>query len=219
MQREAAMTGQILEAQRDVSELVLRNKDRWLGDFQRHLGDKAAAYRLAVVALEEARADLVEDVQVGAWLAMFPQNGGQPQAAYMPEKRLIDPLTGRQERVALPQRTFTDIRDDLLRDSEVLPAAGPVQPTTEYLRTLDRKQLVVQSVDAEGNVRPQVLQGDTREGWAGTRLHRPRVEEVKGDSMANPKRSQLPIKPLPSSPPPSWLRQVQVAIRPRPVGK
>lgn len=101
---------------------------------------------------------------------MFPQSGGQPQTAYMPEKRLVDPLTGRQERVALPQRTFTEIRDDLLRDSEVLPAAGPLQPTREYLRALDRKQLVVQSADAEGNVRHQVLTGDTEAGWAAKDL-------------------------------------------------
>lgn len=42
--------------------------------------------------------------------------------------------------------------------------------TREYLRALDRKQLVVQSADAEGNVRHQVLTGDTEAGWAAKDL-------------------------------------------------
>jgi len=30
---------------------------------------------------------------------------------------------------------------------------------------LDRKQLVLQRVDPDGSVHPQVLEGDTRAGW------------------------------------------------------
>jgi hypothetical protein len=42
---------------------------------------------------------------------------------------------------------------------------GPVQPTREFLRMLERKQPVVDRVDADGSVHPQVFAGDTRAGW------------------------------------------------------
>jgi hypothetical protein len=57
------------------------------------------------------------------------------------------------------------VLSDLRRDSEALPLCGPVQPSREFLRTLERKQLIVERVDADGTSHPLVLQGDTREGW------------------------------------------------------
>jgi hypothetical protein len=43
---------------------------------------------------------------------------------------------------------------------------GPVQPSREYLRAMDRKQLILERVDSEGLGRTVVLEGDTRTGWA-----------------------------------------------------
>jgi hypothetical protein len=82
------------------------------------------------------------------------------------DNRLVDPLTGRAEPGAVPQRIFSAVLSDLRRDSEALPLCGPVQPSREFLRTLERQQLIVERVDAEGIGHPLVLEGDTREGWA-----------------------------------------------------
>jgi hypothetical protein len=43
---------------------------------------------------------------------------------------------------------------------------GPVQPSREYLRTLDRKQLVFSRLDAEGSSHRLVLEGNTDAGWS-----------------------------------------------------
>jgi hypothetical protein len=82
--REAAMTGQILEAQRRVTELVLRSKASWTSDVERQLGDAAAGYRTAIVAIEQARERLVAELHVAAWLTRFPESVGQPQTAFVP---------------------------------------------------------------------------------------------------------------------------------------
>lgn len=150
--REAAMTDVIIEAQRDVAELILRNKDGWAKDLARHIADTAAVYRTAIVEMERAREALIAEVQLGAWLAVFPGTGGQPQIHQLPGAP--------DEQVGGP--AFNSVRDALLRDSEQLPLRGPVQPTREFLRLLERKQLVVDRVDADGTVHPQVIEGDTR---------------------------------------------------------
>jgi hypothetical protein len=48
--RASAMTGQILEARRAVTEVVQRNKEKWAGDLERHLAAAQAVYRAAIVA-------------------------------------------------------------------------------------------------------------------------------------------------------------------------
>ncbi|HXL44423.1 MAG TPA: hypothetical protein VN960_10240 [Gaiellaceae bacterium] len=50
-QRSEALFGAIVEEQRHVSDLIVRHKGGWSGDVQRHLADKAAAYRIAVVEM------------------------------------------------------------------------------------------------------------------------------------------------------------------------
>ena len=46
------MIGVVLQQQRAVSEIVARHKSGWLYDLRdRHLPDRAAAYRLAVAEL------------------------------------------------------------------------------------------------------------------------------------------------------------------------
>jgi hypothetical protein len=55
VQRSAAMTDQVLEAQRRVPKLVVHHKDAWAKDLSRHLSDSGALYRAAIVALEQAR--------------------------------------------------------------------------------------------------------------------------------------------------------------------
>jgi hypothetical protein len=67
----------------------------------------------------------------------------------MPDKRLVDPLTGRLEPVVVPQRPFTEVLNDLRRDAEELPQRGPVKVSEMGLRRLGRNQIVVQSADAE----------------------------------------------------------------------
>ena len=165
-QRSSAMVGVVLEAQRAVAELVLRNKDKWAGDLQHHLADTQAVYRAAIVALEQARAALEEEVLVGGWLSPFPASAGGLQTALLPTKQLVDPFTGRPEQVVVPQRPFTEVLSDLRRDAEELPQRGPVHVSDMGLRRLGRKQIIVQSADTEGNVRPQVLKRDTEAGWA-----------------------------------------------------
>lgn len=160
IQRSAAMTDQILEAQRRVAELVLRLKAKWQEDLARHIADAAALYRAAIVQVEQTREALADLVNVGGWLDVFPATG---QLAG--DRRLVDPLTGRPEPVVAPQRTFSEVFNDLLRDSEQLPLLGPVQPTREFMRWFDRKQIVLDRVDADGSVHPQVFHGDTHAGW------------------------------------------------------
>jgi hypothetical protein len=169
VKRSAAMSDVILKEQRRVAELVLRNKDKWAADLRRHLADGQAVYRAAIVALDQARAAFEEMVHVGGWLSPFPATAGQPPTALMPEKRLV-PFTGRAESVVVPQRSFAEVLNDLRRDAEELPQRGPVRPSPQHLRELERKHIVAQSSDAEGNVRHQLLEGDTREGWAAKDL-------------------------------------------------
>jgi hypothetical protein len=162
LQRSAAMTDQILEAQRRVAGLVLRHKDTWAKDLSRHLGDAGALYRAAIVALEQARTELAELVQVGGWLDVFPQTGGQVATGQLAgDDRLVDPLTGRPEPGAVPQRMFSAVLSDLRRDSEALPLCGPVRPTREHLRAMERGQLIAERLDAEGVGHPVVF---TRHG-------------------------------------------------------
>ena len=112
---------------------------------------------------------------MGGWLSPFPQTGGQPPTALMPDKRPVDPFTGRPEPVVVPQRPFTEVLSDLRRDADELPQRGPVQVSDMGLRRLGRKQMVVQSADAEGNVHHQVLTGETPAGWGAKDL----LERVK----------------------------------------
>jgi hypothetical protein len=156
LRRSAAMTNEILEAQRRVAELVLRSKDKWI-NLRRHIADKAAAYRTAIVALDRARADVAEEVRLGSWLDLFPATGNQPSTAYVASFKPVDPLTGQPEPVAQPQRAFSSVRDDLLRDSEQLPTLDPVQPTPESRRWLQKKNVMVERVDVEGGVHPTPL--------------------------------------------------------------
>lgn len=109
--------------------------------------------------MEQAREQLVAEVQLGGWLSVFPETGGQVQVAYVPAN---------PELVMPAGRRFNELRDDLLRDSEQLPDAGPVRPSPEYLRMFDKRQLVLERVDAEGRRHPQVFHGDTHAGWAVT---------------------------------------------------
>ena len=46
-----------------------------------------------------------------------------------------------------------------------MPLRGPVQPTRESLCMRERKQLVLQRVDPDGSVHPQVFEGDTTAAW------------------------------------------------------
>jgi hypothetical protein len=62
-------------------------------------------------------------------------------------------------------RTFGELLEDLIRDSEQLPADGPVRLSAEYVRSLDRKQLVLTRIDSDGNAHPAGFEGDTRVGW------------------------------------------------------
>jgi hypothetical protein len=39
----------------------------------------------------------------------------------------------------VPQRMFNEVLKDLLRDSEELPLAGPIQPSPDYRRWLERR--------------------------------------------------------------------------------
>jgi hypothetical protein len=166
VRRSAAMTDQILGAQQRVAELVLRHKEAWAKDLARHLGDAGALYRAAIVTLEQARDALAELVQVGGWLDVFPQTSGQVATGQLAgDDRLVDPLTGHPEPSQVPRRMFSAVLNELRRDSEALPLCGPVQPSREFLRTLERKQLIAERVDGDGIGHPVVLQGDTREGW------------------------------------------------------
>ena len=157
------MIGVVLQQQRAVSEIVARHKGRWLDDLRdRHLPDRAAAYRLAVAELERARAELVQDISLGGWLAMYPATGGQPQTGNLPATPdLPDHATG---------PTFAEVLGALRRDVEQLPQRGPVQVSDMGLRRLGREQIVIESVDAEGNAHPQVATGRTEAGWAAKDL-------------------------------------------------
>jgi hypothetical protein len=68
--------------------------------------------------------------------------------------RPFDPLTGHPEPVAAPPRTFREVLNDLLRDCEQLPLCGPIEPTADYLRWLNKNNVMLERVDAEGGVHP-----------------------------------------------------------------
>jgi len=156
VQRGMSMLGQIAEEQRQVSELIQWHKSEWRKDLERWLTDAGAVYRAAIVAMEAARADLVTEVQLGVWLNIFPETGGQVQTHLLPG----DPETLRLGGPASP-----DVLAALYRESDELPLRGPVQPSQASLRALDRKHLVLQRVDPDGSVRPEVFEGDTEAGW------------------------------------------------------
>jgi hypothetical protein len=148
--RHAAMTDNVLAEQRKVAELIVRNRDKWQADLQKSLSDAAAVYRAAIVQLEQARQELEELVQVGGWLTVFPQTGGQVQTAYLAGPKLVEPPTDRPDPATPTLRTFNQVRDDLLRDSEQLPTLGPVPPTPEYLCWLQKQNVLLERVDAAG---------------------------------------------------------------------
>jgi hypothetical protein len=84
----------------------------------------------------------------------------------MPSKQLVDPFTGAPERTVVPQRSFSEVVRDLRADAAELPRRAPAEISDLALRRLDGKQLVVESVDSEGNARPRILTGYTQAGAA-----------------------------------------------------
>ena len=152
------MIGVVLQQPRAVSEIVAKHQSRWLDDLRdRHLPDRAAAYRLAVAELERARAELVADVNLGAWLALYPATGGQPPTGNLPATPdLPDHAAG---------PTFAEVLGALRRDMEQLPQRGPVRLSDKAVRDLDRKKIILGHVDAEGDHHVQVFEGDTDAGW------------------------------------------------------
>jgi hypothetical protein len=77
------------------------------------------------------------------------------------DHRLIDPLTGRPERQTRPQRKFGELLKDLRRDADALPSSNPVQPSSkEFLRLLNRKQVVFERVEANGTVHPAFFKAE-----------------------------------------------------------
>jgi hypothetical protein len=144
----AAMTNEILEAPRRRARAAVK---REVGG-----GSRAANRRQGgrlqdwIVALGQARAELIEEVQLGAWLDLFPATGSQPLTAHVASRKQIDPLTGRPEPAVQPQRTFGSVLDDLLHDSEQLPTMGAVQPTQEFLRWQQKQNVMLERVDADG---------------------------------------------------------------------
>jgi len=66
----AAMLSVISEEIREVTRLIERAKATWTRDLNRRLEDAATAYRVAIVALAQARERVVAEVQLGAWLSV-----------------------------------------------------------------------------------------------------------------------------------------------------
>jgi hypothetical protein len=117
------------------------------------------AYRLVGV-VDGASEPLVEEVNLGGWLAVFPGTGGQPQTYQLsgaPDEQVGGPA-------------FNAMRDALHRDSEQLPLRGPVQPTREFLRMLDRRKIVLDRVDPDGSVHPAGVRGRLACGLGCQRL-------------------------------------------------
>jgi hypothetical protein len=137
--------------------MIERARGKWAEGLERWLTDAAAVYRAAIVAMEEARNRLVEEVLVGSWLTQFPEQGAQPQVHTMPPN---PHLAGDHDLAAMhPPRRFTEIRDDLIRDSETLPSAGPLTPSPEFLRMLGQPGFAAEFVDGEGRRRTRWLRG------------------------------------------------------------
>jgi hypothetical protein len=93
-QRATALLGAITEEQRRVSALIMRHQNSWADDVQRHLADKAAAYRVAILELERAREALVRSA---AWelAEHVPGNGwpaGDVPAARAPDEQVGGPV-------------------------------------------------------------------------------------------------------------------------------
>jgi len=139
-QRAAAMNGVILEEQRRISKLVLDKQADWKKELQRHITDTAAVYRVAIVDLERARQRLIEEVQLGGWLTVFPQTGGQVLTHELPG----DP----DSRAAGPP--FRQVADTLVRDCEQLAQRGPVRVTPEQLRQLEKRSVMLERVSPDG---------------------------------------------------------------------
>jgi len=155
--RARALDPVIHEEQRRVVELIQRCKEDWKKDLERHLAEQAAVYRAAIVAMEQARDELVGLVRLGGWLDVFPSTGGQVQTHQLP---------GAPDEPLVSGPIFRNVLAALLRNSGQLPWRGPIGAASkEYLRAMDRKQLLVERVDHEGVSHPQVLEGDTPASW------------------------------------------------------
>jgi hypothetical protein len=134
------MTDVILKEQRQVTDLVLRNKDKGEKDLQRQVGDAAALYRAALVAVEQARAAPTEEVNLGAWLAMFPATGVRPPTAYLAgDDRPVDPLTGRPERVSY-RRERSAMSSEICFGTGVRPARPDRQTSTVWVLSSGRRR-------------------------------------------------------------------------------
>lgn len=155
--RARALDPVIHEEQRRVVELIQRHKGAWKGDLERHLADQAAVYRSAIVAMEQAREELVGMVQLGGWLDVFPATGGQVPTHQLP---------GAPDTPLTSGPVFREVLAALLRDSVQLPWRGPIGAAIkEYMRAMSRKQLVFEQVDRDGIAHPVALEGDTAAGW------------------------------------------------------
>jgi DNA repair exonuclease SbcCD ATPase subunit len=124
-----ALSAAIADELEKVAKLVERSKESWQADIECRLVDRAAAYRVAIAAMAEARAALEAEVHMAAWLATFPESGPQPQTGLLLKDELL-----RDER----RQSFEEIVRDLQRDVEALPAAGPVPLGEDFERMLAR---------------------------------------------------------------------------------
>lgn len=194
--RSAALLSSVTVETEETGKVIERSKTKWAADVQRRIADKAAGYRAAVAAMAEAREALVNEVLLSAWLARFPEPAASVQTARVP----ADPSLDAQG------RSFAEVLGDLLRDSEQLPEAGPVQ--TQGTTAFDRRQAILEHVDAAGGRDKKVYRG----GSPGQHAAWETLARIKDEVQAKDERrltmatqnpmTRLPITKLPSSPPP-----------------
>jgi hypothetical protein len=149
-QRSEAVFGAITEEQRRVSDLIVRHQSGWAGDVQRYLADKAAAYRIAVVEMERARESLVAEVQLGA---SFRERAASRRPTSCPAL----PTSKSAARPSTPCGTPCCATRSSCR------CAAPCSRRGSFCACSSGKQVVVDRVDADGSVHPQVLEGVA--GW------------------------------------------------------
>lgn len=125
----AALSVAISDEIAKVAKLVERSKTSWQADLESRLADRAAAYRVSIAAMAEARAALEAEVHMAAWLAGFPESVPQPQTGLLLKDELL-----RDER----RQSFEEIVRDLQRDVEAPPAAGPVPVGEDFQRMVAR---------------------------------------------------------------------------------
>jgi hypothetical protein len=112
-----ALVDKINAAQNDVTRLVVRERDSLARDLEQRTEKHAADYQDSITLMDQARAEVANDVIIASWLAEHPAGAPQPNVMQIPPP---------PELADQPPRMYPHVLADLRRDAAELPHRGPI---------------------------------------------------------------------------------------------